>query len=100
MSSSRRVNDNVVRRGEGGAETLACAHCEQELAGVADDYLTKLPFYEGPVSDAGPHIFPDPSVYIDNPIVFRQYYCPGCYTAFHSEVVPADHAEWLGRATG
>jgi hypothetical protein len=27
-------------------------------------------------------------VYIDAEVVFRQYYCPGCYTAFRTEVVP------------
>lgn len=32
-----------------------------------------------------------PSLYVDAPIVFRQYCCPGCWTAVRSAVVPADH---------
>jgi len=98
MTTSPRVNGNVVRRGEDGVSTLACAYCDQALEGTASDYLTKLPWYEGPAQDAGPHVCADASVYIDNPIVFRQYYCPGCYTAFHTEVVPHDHADWTSRA--
>jgi N-methylhydantoinase B len=80
-----RINANVAR---GTTGTLSCSHCRQELEGTPDDYLTHLPHYEGPVTEAGPQVFPDSAVYIDAEVVFRQYYCPGCYTAFRTEVVP------------
>lgn len=91
---SPRVNSNVARSGD----SLSCARCSHDFEGTAHDYLTRLPWYQGPVTDVGPHVFPDAAVYIDTPVVFRQFYCPGCYTALHTEVVPDDHAEWLARA--
>lgn len=88
---SSRVNENVSRRD--GA--LHCAHCGFALQGDADTYLQHLAQAEGPVSQVGPHVFADAGVYIDTGVVFRQFYCPGCFTAFHTEVVPVDHATWL-----
>ena len=80
-----RVNANVSRNSAGA---LACTHCGQGLDGTVDNYLSLLPRYEGPVTDAGPQVFPDSAQFIDIEVVFRQYYCPGCYTAFRTEVVP------------
>ena len=88
MTISERVNENVGRRNDDGKSTLFCTHCGQELVGNADDYLSKLPRYEGPLTDAGPQVFADSAVFVDTPVVFRQAYCPGCYTVFLTEVVP------------
>jgi N-methylhydantoinase B len=86
MTTSTRVNAYVRASDDG---SLTCTHCHHELPGTAASYPSELPFYEGLPRDAGPHIFPDPSVYVDARVVFRQYYCPGCYIALHTEVVPA-----------
>ena len=85
-STGTRVNSNVVRTADGAS--LTCAHCHHELQGTGADYLSYLPRREGPVTDVGPQVFPDSAVFIDIEVVFRQYYCPGCFTAFHTEVVP------------
>lgn len=82
---STRVNANVRHRDGGGLE---CAHCGHELAGGPADYLSLLPRYEAPVSTAGPQVFAGDRVFVDSDIVFRQYVCPGCGTAFHTEVTP------------
>jgi len=76
------ANINIVTGG-----SLECAHCSSALDGDAQTVLDLLPRREGPASAAGPHICADPSAYIDAEVVFRQYYCPSCWTAFHSEVV-------------
>jgi N-methylhydantoinase B len=83
--SGVRVNYNVRLKSDG---TLECAHCQQKLEGTPTGYLALLPIHEGPPANAGPHIFANPAVYVDAEVVFRQYYCPGCYTAVQSEVVP------------
>ena len=83
--AGERVNGNVRLKDDG---TLICAHCEASLEGTPTNYVALLPVHEGRPAEAGPHIFADPSVYIDQEVVFRQYYCPGCYTAFQTEVVP------------
>ena len=70
------------------------------LGGAGEDDELGLAVYEGPSSDAGPQILATPSDYVDDPVVFRQYCCPSCWTALYSAVVPADHphrAAALGR---
>jgi N-methylhydantoinase B len=86
MAEGTRVNVNIRARGDG---SLSCTHCGHDLPGTAASYLSQVPVHEGPPGECGPHIFPDPAVYVDARVVFRQYYCPGCYTALHSEVAPA-----------
>lgn len=88
MALSARVNENVGRREVDGRVTLFCTHCGHDLEGGIDDYLTKLPMYEGPLTEAGPQVFANSAIFVDEPVVFRQYYCPGCYTVFLTEVVP------------
>jgi N-methylhydantoinase B len=84
-STGVRVDYNVRLLRDG---TLECVHCQQKLEGTPSDFLSSLPVHEGPPNEAGPHIFANPAVYIDEEVVFRQYYCPGCFTALRSEVVP------------
>jgi N-methylhydantoinase B len=74
-----------------GVESVVCAHCETLIGRVGENFYDALPRQEGPPSTAGPQIWNDPAVYIDREVTFRQYYCPGCYVALHTEVVPADH---------
>lgn len=85
-----RIDDNVGYIEEGGERRIACKHCSHVLSKDSQDYLASLVRYEGPVSMAGPQVAPDSSVYIDAKVVFRQYCCPNCFTAFFTEVVPAD----------
>ena len=35
----------------------------------------------------------DPALYVDDEVVFRQFCCPGCWTAVHSSIVPAAHED-------
>lgn len=88
MALSERVNENVGRKINGSVGVLFCTHCNQELEGSEATYLSKLPMYQGPLSEAGPQVFADSAVFVDLPVVFRQYYCPGCFTVFLTEVVP------------
>jgi N-methylhydantoinase B len=71
--------------------TVRCTHCGTDLGTFGEAYLAALPRIEGPPSGAGPHVWADPSTYVDVPVVFRQVLCPGCATALASQVVPADH---------
>lgn len=86
MTGTTQVNGSVLVH-EGGA--LSCAYCGGVLPGTPATYLSLVPVRVGPPGEAGPHIFADPAVYVDVDVVFRQYYCPHCYTALQSEVVPA-----------
>lgn len=84
------IDDNVGYVGEGGERKVACNHCSHVLSEDGRDYFEGLARYEGPVSMAGPQVEPDSFVYVDAKVVFRQYCCPNCFTAFYTEVVPVE----------
>lgn len=82
-----RIDDNVVVDHEG---RWRCAHCSTTLAESGQNYLDGALVHEGPSSEAGPQIRGTPELFVDQPVVFRQFCCPGCYAALLSEVVPAE----------
>jgi N-methylhydantoinase B len=112
VSAARRLDDNLVEANGPHGPVVACRHCGQVLAdgpadapadgpadGPADHEGAEglaVAVYEGPPADAGPQILTNPSDYVDAPVVFRQYCCPGCWTALYSAVVPADHTDTVG----
>jgi N-methylhydantoinase B len=96
VTIARRLDDNLVEVTDGAGPVIACRHCGERL-GEAD--TLRLAIYEGPSTDAGPQILADPTDYVDAPVVFRQYCCPGCWTAVYSAVVPADHVDHVGVPT-
>ncbi|MDT7619033.1 MAG: N-methylhydantoinase [Pseudonocardiales bacterium] len=96
VTIARRLDDNLVEVTDGAGPVIACRHCGERL-GEAD--TLRLALYEGPPTDAGPQILADPTDYVDAPVVFRQYCCPGCWTAVYSAVVPADHVDHVGVLT-
>jgi N-methylhydantoinase B len=81
-----RIDDNLMIDGEG---RWCCAHCGSQLAARGDNYLDGALKHEGSPSEAGPQIRGDAREFVDAPIVFRQYCCPGCYVALLTEIVPA-----------
>lgn len=83
-----RIDDNVGYVEEDGKRVVACNHCSHVIADDSNDYFTRLAHYEGTVSMAGPQVNPDSAVYVDAQVIFHQYCCPNCFTAFHTEVVP------------
>jgi N-methylhydantoinase B len=75
-----------------GGGTVVCVHCGTRIGPLADGaYVASLARREVAPAEAGPHIWHDPSQYVDAEVVFRQLCCPGCLTAVDSRVVPADH---------
>ncbi|MGE0300619.1 MAG: hydantoinase B/oxoprolinase family protein, partial [Pseudonocardia sp.] len=108
LGTARRIDDNLVEVLEVTEVTdgavVACRHCGEVLgtpdAGSGSGLA--LAVHEGPPTEAGPQIVAVAADYVDAPVVFRQYCCPGCWTALSSAVVPADHRDGvptLGRLT-
>lgn len=56
-----------------------CAECDEEFGPVDGNLKQELVVNEGPVADAGPY-FDDPSRFVSEDVVLREYYCPGCGT--------------------
>ena len=85
--ATSRVSTNIRQTDDG---VLHCAHCDAELPGTVSTVFDHLPRREATPSAAGPHVGDDSSLYVDTEVVFRQYYCPGCWTAFRTDVVPRE----------
>ncbi len=86
-----RIDDNVVVDREG---RWRCGHCDTSLAERGQNYLNGALLHEGPTSEAGPQIRGEPHEFVDMPVVFRQFCCPGCYVALLSEIVPAEEVQY------
>lgn len=87
LGQARSLDDNLVVVGD----AIGCAHCGHQLADARTDTRLALATYEGPSSEAGPQVTSSPDNYVDDEIVFRQLYCPGCWTAVYSSIVPRNH---------
>ena len=79
------ANSNIVVT-EVGRNT--CRHCGHDLGASADEAGRSLVLCEGPVSLAGDQIETNARLYIDADVVFRQWCCGNCLTAFESRIVP------------
>lgn len=90
---AERIDDNVSRIREGETLRIICNHCSRVLAENDKDYMQALARYDGPVEMAGPQVSSEPQLYIDAEVTFRQFCCPGCFTAFSTQVVPANERQ-------
>lgn len=73
----------------GGESFLACPKCNAYLGGVADNYKAFCIREDRPVGAANP-LIGDPARFIDDPVVFRQFFCPGCGRLLENEVALKD----------
>ncbi|MBI4529168.1 MAG: hypothetical protein HY695_35670 [Deltaproteobacteria bacterium] len=39
-------------------------------------------------------------MFIDQEVILRQYYCPECYTALHTEIVPKEDETFVRKMWG
>jgi N-methylhydantoinase B len=75
-----------------GAGTYHCSHCATETGALAEHAKSKLVAHEGEVAEIS-SLFEDPAIYVDDPVVWREYYCPGCGVRLSTEVArPGDPA--------
>jgi N-methylhydantoinase B len=88
------VDDNLsIHRLEEGAEVVACRHCNAPF-GRSDEPL-HVAIRTAPAFTAGPGVSVDPSTYVDGEIVFREFFCPSCWTRLHCAIVPNTHTDTI-----
>ncbi|SOD72142.1 N-methylhydantoinase B [Jatrophihabitans sp. GAS493] len=83
----RAVQEYVVARDEGAHRVLACARCDTVLSDYRANYKFGLQ-----ICQTGVDVLPgvsDPRVFLDEDMVFRRYYCPGCHTLLTTEIARA-----------
>ncbi len=86
--SGRPVDDNLTLVGDSGKVSVACRHCGQKLS--EEDQLLHVGLYQGESSLAGPIVRSEPSEFVDEPVFFSQYLCPGCGTAIQTSIAPRE----------
>jgi N-methylhydantoinase B len=86
------ADDNLAlaHRDRESAVTV-CRHCGQRLS--TDDGTLTLASCDATPDTAGPGVRSDAAHYVDTDVVFRQYFCPGCFTCVASGLVPRDHVD-------
>jgi N-methylhydantoinase B len=84
----RSVHETVVSRDQDGQRVLACSRCSTALADYRGSYKHGLLVDECSTSIIPGN--PDPKIFIDDPIVFRRFCCPGCYVLMTTEIVRSD----------
>ncbi len=80
-----QVSDALELTGEGTDRGYRCVRCEHSLGAAADNYKLSAAIEQTELSEANRHIG-DPARYVDEPMVLRRFYCPGCGTLLDTEV--------------
>lgn len=92
LDNAERLDDNFVRvTMDGQPPAVACRHCAA-IAAEGDAAQLHLAVIRRDTSAAGPRVVSDAATYVDEPVEFRQYLCPGCATVVYSSVLPISAA--------
>ncbi|MEC3974448.1 acetone carboxylase subunit gamma [Amycolatopsis sp. H20-H5] len=81
-TNTKRLDDNLVS----SSGSVLCTHCGT-VVGTANEWLKEALVRERPAQDGGSLVAEDPAVYVNAPVVFRQFFCPGCLTALQTEIL-------------
>lgn len=81
------IGDDIWVDRESGA--YRCAHCGEELGSLSEHPKQRMARRDRPLPDLGER-FHDPATYVDDDIVWRELFCPGCATRLGTEVCRPD----------
>jgi N-methylhydantoinase B len=65
---------------------IVCRKCGHDLGAADVNFKEHAVCKVRSIRDANPLIV-DPEIFIDDKVVFRQYFCPGCATLLENEVI-------------
>lgn len=65
---------------------VVCRKCNHDLGPAEDNFKEHAACKVRSIREANPLIV-DPETFIDDKVVFRQYFCPGCATLLENEVI-------------
>jgi acetone carboxylase gamma subunit len=77
-----------------GNSVIACLECGHELSAASENYKLGCLLEETPVTAVNRHLL-EPSRFVDDEIVFRRFYCPGCAVQIETELArPGEEPLW------
>lgn len=95
LEQDLRPWENLVLADIDGRSVWACASCGENLGPATENYKLSAARQERDPHDVDPDRYPRPADFCDDPIVFRQFLCPGCGALFNTEISKAqDAAPW------
>jgi N-methylhydantoinase B len=75
-----------------GERLWACTGCGENLGPATENYKLSAASNERDPYEVDPVMYPSPADFCDDPIVLRQFFCPGCGALFNSEISKAEDA--------
>ena len=67
---------------------VTCRRCGHDLGSADANFKDSAVCKVRPIEDANP-LLVDHRTFVDDEVVFRQYFCPGCATLLENEVILA-----------
>ena len=83
-----RATDALDVREDAAGAYWACGACAASLGALDENYKLACLQDVRPVSDSNP-LIGDPSLFVDDPVEFRLFCCPGCGTLIENEIAVA-----------
>jgi N-methylhydantoinase B len=80
-----QVSDTLELVGGGGERYYRCLRCEHSLGPAADNYKLTALIEQLDLAEANRYVG-DPGRFVDEEMVFRRFYCPGCGVLLDTEV--------------
>src|SRR5205807_1706456 len=72
-----------------------CRRCAWVIAPASENYKARALYAESDLPAIDPALFLDPATQVDERIVFRTYFCPGCGVLFEGDLCrPDDPPVW------
>ncbi|MFJ2160530.1 hypothetical protein [Streptomyces sp. NPDC087856] len=87
MGTVKRLDGNLIL----DDDEVRCRHCSGRV-GTGANWLADALVRQQPAQDAGLKLPVSPTVYVDQAVVCRQAFCPGCLTVLLTEVVAESDA--------
>ncbi len=84
-SGSIRFHENLEIKGT----SIACVKCGHDLCSSDENYKLYSNFHENPLTAISPRAL-DPTLFVDDPMIFRQFFCPSCAVLLENETVRKD----------
>ena len=82
------LSEHLAIVGTSNGGTIVCAGCRTALAAAGDDYKSGCIREDLPLTSAGPRVG-NTEDFIESPMQFRCFYCPGCARRLATEVARA-----------
>lgn len=79
------IGEYLKIKNESDIKSYCCSKCEQRLSSIKENYKLGCLLYETTLEHSAP-LNGNPHRFIDDEMVWREFYCPKCGTLLESEL--------------